>query len=382
MTTASSSPRRPRYRDVDQDGFGDTASLTTCVLTPPYTADNDADCDDNEATTHPLAIDWTGDNTDNNCDDWTDINDLRFPAAKLLGATDDQAGRALTSAGDINGDGLDDLLIGVHLHDAGAAGNNEGAAYLFYSPVLGTVDLDAADAVFEGGTTSAWAGRSVAGIGDVNDDGFDDFAVGESLGEGRNSQGITTTNGGVVYVFHGGEDAAAPAGLLLPSDAAATFLGSADNANLGAAMVSAGDLDGDDFDDLIVSATGQPRDDNGSLLLTAGAAFVIYGPVTGDEVLDPDNLPANAAAFLGLEQADQLGTGLAGGGHLDLDGYPELLFGAHQQSSIATRAGAAYLFRGTASRWSGARPSSTPPMRSSAVGRLAPSCGTKPRLHR
>ena len=102
------------------------------------------------------------------------------------------AGYSVSTAGDVNGDGFDDVLVG----DYSAAGSL-GAAYLTFGPITGTVDLSSTDAVFEGEATGSWAGFSVSCAGDVNGDGYDDMLVGDP------SEDTGGSNAGKGYLLYG-----------------------------------------------------------------------------------------------------------------------------------------------------------------------------------
>jgi len=114
----------------------------------------------------------------------------------------DIAGRGLAGAGDVNGDGLDDMLIGAPGYNTSVDIADAGKAYL----ILGRAeadwglqfDLANADASFHGEAKGNNAGASVAGVGDVNGDGYDDLAIGAYL---YDSPGLTDT--GKIYLFLG-----------------------------------------------------------------------------------------------------------------------------------------------------------------------------------
>ena len=96
----------------------------------------------------------------------------------ILGKVDgDRLGRSVSSAGDVNGDGFDDIIVGARFNNE--AGTYAGAAYIFFgsSTLSGTINLggvDSADVTFLGKAANDNLGSSVSGAGDVNDDGVDD----------------------------------------------------------------------------------------------------------------------------------------------------------------------------------------------------------------
>jgi hypothetical protein len=138
----------------------------------------DGDCDDDDATTHPGASD--GLLADRDCvqgivDNSLALSDHSFVAENAY----DHAGWSVSSAGDVDGDGLDDLLVGAYLNDDG--GTYAGKAYLILGSSLGStgsIDLSLADYSFVGEYSYNYAGCSVSSAGDVDGDGLDDLLVG------------------------------------------------------------------------------------------------------------------------------------------------------------------------------------------------------------
>jgi hypothetical protein len=185
-------------------------------------------------------------------------------------ALNDQSGYSVSGAGDVNGDGLNDLLIGAGYADP--QGAESGAAYVVFGKSTGfTASLSlaslAADSGFriEGAAASDLAGFSIRAAGDVNGDGFDDMLVG-ALG----------ANGGFgsAYLLFGADNGSATAFALSDIDGAngLRFDGLANSDSLGSDVSAAGDINGDGYADLLVSAAG--ADNNGA---NSGSTYVIHG---------------------------------------------------------------------------------------------------------
>jgi FG-GAP repeat protein/flagellar hook capping protein FlgD len=231
----------------------------------------------------------------------------------------DGFGLTVASAGDVNGDGFGDVIVGSPSNDAG--GLDAGRAYVFY----GGPGADAVpDLTLTGAAAGDRFGGSVAAAGDVNGDGYRDVIVGANLND---AGGL---NAGRAYVFFGGPGADAVADLTLTGAAASNFFGMA--------VSSAGDVNGDGFDDVIVGAPFAP---------TGGRAYVFYGGQSPDAVADVTLLGRGTSL-------DQFGISVSSAGDVNGDGYGDILVGDFLHDAGGTNAGQAYVYYG------GATPDTTP----------------------
>ena len=219
-------------------------------------------------------------------------------------------GITLSAGGDLNGDGYGDLLIGSL---ADEIGTQSGGAYIYYGAATGLI-TEEREKFTASDTASGDAFALVAGGGDLNGDGFGDVVVGAPRAHGA----------GRAYVYYGAATGLALATevVLAPSDGA-----SGDEFGISASI--AGDLDGDGYDDIVV----------GSRLHDAGAAYAWYGSATGVVLSSEQQFePADAA------DGDEVGLSLTHAGDVDADGYDDLLVGAPEDAA----GGAAYLVLGSA----------------------------------
>jgi len=224
-------------------------------------------------------------------------------------ASIDLLGRSVSGAGDVDGDGFDDLIVGAPQADPGGL-SEAGSAFVF-SGADGSQLFR-----FDGQASGEFLGNSVSGAGDVDGDGFADLIVGASR---ATTSGLTQA--GSAFVFSGAD-----------GSQLFRFDGSAVNDLLGEVVSGAGDVDGDGFADLIVGA--RLADPGG--LISAGSAFVFSG-ADGSQLF----------RFDGSAVDDQLGGSVSGAGDVDGDGFPDLIVGAEgSDPGGLSVAGSAFVFSG------------------------------------
>jgi hypothetical protein len=331
--------------DTDSDTDSDTDTDVPSDLDGDGYTDAGGDCDDSNASMYPGAPELScDDRVVNDCGTTVPeaiaaclgTMDLSAVDAKLIGSLNtsssyafgEDAGSSVASAGDVNGDGYGDLLVGASQNTDG--GYRAGAAYLVLGPVSGDVDLSTADAEFTAEETYDDVGFAIASAGDVNGDGYDDIVVG---GPGQDEGGLEA---GAAYLMFG-----PVTGEVDLSLADAKIIGEDANDHAGYAVASAGDMNSDGYSDLLVSAYCDG--DGGGC---AGAAYLILGPISGDV-----DLSFADAKIIGENEGDYLGygdnaRGVAPAGDVNGDSYPDLIVGAYGNDGGGAEAGAAYLVLG------------------------------------
>src|SRR3989339_376322 len=268
----------------------------------------------------------------------------------------DSLGISVASAGDVNGDGFADVIVGAKGADGG--GVNRGQAYIYYG---GASMNNTADVTFTGAANSDWLGFSVAPAGDVNGDGYTDVIVG--------AKDASSTNG-QAYIYYGGAS--------MNNTADVTFTGVAAADDFGIDVASAGDVNGDGYNDVIVGAYLAGVGD-------IGEAYIYYGGVSMNNTADvtftnaaDTNIGKNiiasaddvngdgyddvmaisdgsAKVFYGGASMDNTADvtfagadSVASAGDINSDGYPDLIVG---NSSANGANGEAYIYQGSGNRW-------------------------------
>lgn len=239
-------------------------------------------------------------------------------------ANSDQSGLSVSDAGDFNGDGFDDILIGARLANSG--GTDRGAAYLIFGgpampASLSLASLGTSGAVLTGLTNSDSLGRSVSAAGDLNGDGFDDLIVGAEGGDGSAN---SITNAGESYVIFGSTSLS---GTISVASAAVTIYGVDASDNSGRSVSGAGDVNADGYDDLIIGAPG--GDGTSSAIRNlSGESYIVFGGASMPSTIELASLGNSGLTIYGSGANDQSGMSVSGTGDVNGDGYDDVIIGA------------------------------------------------------
>ena len=250
--------------------------------------------------------------------------DLSFADSRILGSrSGDWAGYSVDNAGDVNGDGMDDIVVGApYGHPALAY---IGAAYVVYGPPdAGDSSLDDADRTYTGINAGDQAGFAVAGAGDINGDGRADLLIGAPHNDAGSEES------GAAYLVSGGASSASLGSSL------AIFVGENADDWVGSSVSSGGDVDGDGNPDLLIGASRDDYTDS-----DAGGGYVVMGPISGTV-----DLSEAQGKVIGEASDDYAGTAIAGAGDVNSDGFDDFVVGAPGNDTLGDNAGAAYLIYG------------------------------------
>lgn len=246
----------------------------------------------------------------------------------------DQFGRALAPLGDFDGDGIPDIASGACRDDDG--GVNRGAFYLLFLNRDGTVKdrrkISDTAGNFQGVLEDLDEfGRSIANLGDLDQDGVIDLAVGAI---GDDDGGVDMK--GAVWILFLNPDGSVKNHQKI-SDTAGNFQGILGGGDIfGFSAECLGDVNGDGIPDL---AVGTPKDDDGGV--RKGAVWILFlqrnGTVLGHRKI------SDVANGYGLQEGNEFGSCMAGLGDLDGDGVPDMAVGAPLDDGLLDDQGAVWI---------------------------------------
>jgi hypothetical protein len=267
-------------------------------------------------------------------------------------AQDDYSGRSVSAAGDINGDGVDDLIIGAYGASPPGGSNYAGSSYVVFGRNVSAVGNFPASLALsslngsngfrlDGEASSDYSGISVSAAGDINGDGIGDLIIGaaEADPDGK-------TRAGSGYLVFGRDVSVLgnfPATLALSSlDGTNGFRldGEAAGDRAGISVSAAGDINGDGMDDLIIGAYGVNN--------FAGSSYVMFGSVGPfPATLALSSLDgSNGFRLDGLADSDLSGFSVSAAGDINGDGVDDLVIGAHQADPAGSSSGSSYVVFG------------------------------------
>jgi len=293
---------------------------------------------------------------------------------RFVGAEErDFAGISISSAGDSDGDGLDDILIGAPYAD-GDERSNSGETYLIAAADFesmdasdgadGVIDLDKvakqnSSYVFYGASAYDHSGFSIASVGDIDEDGKDDILIGAPYADAGGP------NSGKAYLIAAADfesmdaaddhaDGVIDLKKVAMQNSSYVFNGASGGDRFGASVASAGDINGDGRRHILIGAPyAGGRSYSGKVYLIAAADLKSMDAADGklDSVIDLNNIARkqNVAqenesyVFTGASATDRFGTSIASAGDIDGDGKRHILIGAPYADGGGNNSGEVYL---------------------------------------
>jgi hypothetical protein len=248
-----------------------------------------------------------------------------FQGFSISGANiGDGCGYSASNAGDVNGDNIDDIIIGAPY---ATGGKDYGMSYVIFGTTNGFSDIDLATLTSTQGfsiyhTSAVYSGWSVSSAGDVNDDGYDDIIIGAPYANYNNGYWA-----GQSYIIYGGVSFPSSINLAsLTSTQGSSIIGVAGSDSVSGYSVSnAGDVNGDGYDDVIIGAPCNPKNNAGSC---KGASYVIYGGSPLPATINLASLGTQGFSIFGVSTytyGGYTGFSVSGIGDINKDGYDDVI---------------------------------------------------------